>query len=50
MKLESKEKFSFLQLAHYLARIDNKFGEREEDVEDLKTNNNKKRSRMKIGF
>ena len=32
MKLESKEKFSFLQLAHYLARIDNKFGEREEDI------------------
>lgn len=32
MKLESKEKFSFLQLAHYLARIDNKFGEREEEI------------------
>ena len=32
MKLESKEKFSFLQLAHYLARIDNKFGDREEEI------------------
>ncbi len=32
MKLESKEKFSFLQLAHYLARIDNKFGAREEEI------------------
>lgn len=32
MKLESKEKFSFLQLAHYLARIDNKFGEREMEI------------------
>lgn len=32
MKLQSKEKFSFLQLAHYLARIDNKFGEREEEI------------------
>lgn len=32
MKLESKEKFSFLQLAHYLARIDNKFGKREEEI------------------
>lgn len=32
MKLESKEKFSFLQLAHYLARIDNKFGEREIEI------------------
>lgn len=31
MKLESKEKFSFLQLAHYLARIDNVFGKKEED-------------------
>jgi hypothetical protein len=26
MKLQSKEKFSFLQLAHYLARMDNKYG------------------------
>ena len=32
MKLQSKEKFSFLQLAHYLARIDNKFGQREEEI------------------
>ncbi len=32
MKLESKEKFSFLQLAHYLGRIDNQFGEREEEI------------------
>ena len=32
MKLESKEKFSFLRLAHYLARIDNNFGDREEEI------------------
>ncbi len=32
MKLQSKEKFSFLQLAHYLARIDNNFGVREEEI------------------
>ena len=32
MKLQSKEKFSFLQLAHYLARIDNNFGIREEEI------------------
>ena len=32
MKLQSKEKFSFLQLAHYLARIDNKYGLREEEI------------------
>lgn len=32
MKLQSKEKFSFLQLAHYLARIDNNFGAREEEI------------------
>jgi len=32
MKLEPKEKFSFLQLAHYLARIDNEYGEKEEEV------------------
>jgi hypothetical protein len=32
MKLQSKEKFSFLQLAHYLARIDNKYGPREEEI------------------
>ena len=32
MKLQSKEKFSFLQLAHYLARVDNKYGEKEEEI------------------
>ena len=32
MKLESKEKFSFLQLAHYLARVDNCYGEKEEEI------------------
>ncbi|MDY0052214.1 MAG: TerB family tellurite resistance protein [Aliarcobacter sp.] len=32
MKLQSKEKFSFLQLAHYLAQIDNKYGPREEEI------------------
>ncbi len=32
MKLESKEKFSFLQLAHYLARVDNHYGEKEEEI------------------
>ena len=32
MKSQSKEKFSFLQLAHYLARIDNKYGKREEEI------------------
>jgi len=32
MKLETKEKFSFLQLAHYLARIDNKFGQKEQEI------------------
>lgn len=32
MKLETKEKFSFLQLAHYLARIDNNFGEKEVEI------------------
>lgn len=32
MQLETREKFSFLQLAHYLAGIDNKCGEREEDI------------------
>ena len=32
MKLESKEKFSFLRLAHYLARINNKFGKKEEEI------------------
>ena len=32
MQLEAREKFSFLQLAHYLARIDNSYGEREDEV------------------
>jgi hypothetical protein len=32
MKLQSKEKFSFLQLAHYLARVDNKYGPKEEEI------------------
>ena len=32
MKLEPREKFSFLQLAHYLARIDNDYGEKEQEV------------------
>ena len=32
MKLQSKEKFSFLQLAHYLARVDNKYGQKEEEI------------------
>lgn len=32
MKLQPKEKFSFLQLAHYLARIDNYYGEKEHEI------------------
>ena len=32
MKLETKEKFSFLQLAHYLGRIDNSYGNKEEEI------------------
>ncbi|WP_320033614.1 TerB family tellurite resistance protein [Campylobacterota bacterium DY0563] len=32
MKLEAREKFSFLQLAHYLARIDNDYGEKEQEI------------------
>ena len=32
MKLESREKFAFLQLAQYLARVDNSFGKEEEEV------------------
>ncbi|OCL81765.1 hypothetical protein [Arcobacter porcinus] len=32
MKLEAREKFAFLQLAHYLARADNNFGKDEEDI------------------
>ena len=32
MKLEAREKFAFLQLAHYLARVDNNFGKEEYEV------------------
>ncbi len=32
MKLKPKEKFAFLQLAHYLARIDSDYGEKEEEI------------------
>ena len=32
MKLKTEEKFAFLQLAHYLARVDNNFGKEEEEV------------------
>ncbi|MFY9079381.1 TerB family tellurite resistance protein [Aliarcobacter cryaerophilus] len=32
MKLEAREKFAFLQLAHFLARVDNSFGKEEEEV------------------
>jgi len=32
IKLQSREKFAFLQLAHYLARIDNDFGEDEKGI------------------
>jgi hypothetical protein len=32
MKLQAKEKFSFLQLAHYLARIENSYGQKEEEI------------------
>lgn len=32
MKLESREKFSFLKLAHYLARVDNSYGKKEEEI------------------
>ncbi len=32
MQLKTKEKFSFLQLAHYLARIDNHYGKKEEEI------------------
>lgn len=32
MKLETKEKFSFLQLAHYLARIDSDYGDKEQEI------------------
>lgn len=32
MKLETKEKFCFLQLAHYLARIDSEYGDKEQEI------------------
>lgn len=32
MKLEAREKFAFLQLSHYLARIDGVFGQKEEEI------------------
>jgi len=32
MQLEAREKFSFLQLAHYLARIDKSYGNKEEEI------------------
>jgi len=32
MKLEAREKFAFLQLAHYLARVDNHFGKDEGEI------------------
>ena len=32
MKLQTKEKFAFLELAQYLARVDGEYGNREEDV------------------
>lgn len=32
MKLKAREKFAFLQLAHYLARVDNNFGKEEEVI------------------
>lgn len=32
MKLQAKEKFAFLQLAHYLARIDNEYRKKEEEI------------------
>lgn len=32
MKLEAREKFAFLQLAHYLARADNNYGKDEEEI------------------
>jgi len=34
MKLQTKEKFAFLQLAQYLARIDGEYGNKEQDVID----------------
>lgn len=32
MKLQTSEKFAFLQLAHYLARVDKDFGEKEKEI------------------
>ena len=32
MQLESREKFSFIQLANYIARIDGNYGDREEEI------------------
>ncbi|RXJ88138.1 hypothetical protein CRU93_00645 [Arcobacter sp. CECT 8985] len=32
MKLQTKEKFSFLRLAHYLARVDSDYGEKEHEI------------------
>jgi uncharacterized tellurite resistance protein B-like protein len=34
MKLETKEKFAFLQLAQHLARVDGEYGNKEQDVID----------------
>jgi len=34
MKLQTKEKFAFLQLAQYLARVDGEYGNKEQDVID----------------
>lgn len=32
MKLETNEKFAFLDLAHYLARVDSEYGEKEQEI------------------
>lgn len=32
MKLETREKFAFLQLSHFLARVDGNFKQREKDI------------------
>ncbi|WP_419764579.1 MAG: TerB family tellurite resistance protein [Arcobacter sp.] len=34
MKLQTKEKFAFLQLAQHLARVDGEYGNKEQDVID----------------
>lgn len=34
MKLQTREKFAFLQLAQHLARVDGEYGNREQDVID----------------